>query len=162
MKRDAVISDCGTYRYLLSREWADGPTCTFIMLNPSTADGKQDDPTIRRCINFAKRERCGKLFVVNLMAFRATDPSKLPLDDRAVGPDNSNYIFKVAAETDGPIISAWGANKAADRYALSFMKAARRRDLQLYCLKLTASGHPGHPLYVKSDAPLKPYPEFTL
>ena len=73
----AVLSECGLYRYRLDRRWADGPTCGFIMLNPSTADAEVDDPTIRRCIGFAKREACGALIVVNIYPLRATKPADL-------------------------------------------------------------------------------------
>lgn len=156
MEAGAVLSDCGTYRYRLSRRWSDGPTCLFVMLNPSTADSYEDDPTIRRCIGFAKREGCGSLEVVNLMAFRATNPSALPADDSAVGPDNADHVFTAAAEVDGPIIAAWGAHKAAARYAPGFLHGFAVRGLRLHCLKKTAKGSPGHPLYVRGDAPLVP------
>lgn len=73
-EQSATISECGRYRYRLTRRFADGPCATFVMLNPSTADETIDDPTIRRCRNFAIREGCGGLVVVNLFAYRATDP----------------------------------------------------------------------------------------
>ena len=157
IKTGAVISDCGKYRYRLDRRWSDGPTCVFIMLNPSTADHTQDDPTIRRCIGFAKREGCGALAVINVMAFRATKPKDLPRDFRiAAGPENSAHIRSVVAEADGPIVAAWGAHKGAawaGGKVLAICKAAGR---QVYSLKTTQSGSPGHPLYVKADAPLVP------
>lgn len=153
----AVLSDCGTYRYRLTRRWGEGPTALFIMLNPSTADASEDDPTIRRCIGFAKREGCGALEVVNLMAYRATDPKTLPSDSTAVGPDNADHVFTAASEADGPIIAAWGAHKAAGRYAPGFLHGFAVRGLRLMCLKKTAAGAPGHPLYVKADAPLLPF-----
>lgn len=76
--RSAKISVCGRYRYFLERVLpsGDGAMC-FVMLNPSTADGEADDATIRRCIYFAGREGCKNLWVVNLFAFRATDPREL-------------------------------------------------------------------------------------
>ena len=88
----AVISDCGNYRYLLTREISEplfsrGPACCFVMLNPSTADAQQDDPTGRRCMGFARREGCVGLSVVNLYGLRATKPASYglpltPLDRR--------------------------------------------------------------------------------
>lgn len=157
-KSGAVISDCGKYRYRLTREWGIGPSCVFIMLNPSTADAFEDDPTIRRCIGFAKREGCGSLTVVNLMAFRSTDPSKLPPDNEALGPDNTYHVFDAATKSTGPVIAAWGSNKSALRYAGRIILGLSERGVKLSCLKKTKEGFPGHPLYIKADAPLSPFP----
>ena len=77
MKRSAEISECGKYRWWLRRRWADGPVVCFVMLNPSTADAEQDDPTIRRCIGFAQAWGCGALEVRNLFPFRATNPADM-------------------------------------------------------------------------------------
>jgi hypothetical protein len=109
MKRSAYISPCGAYRYSLSREWAPGPACTFIMLNPSTADADIDDPTIRRCIGFAKAWGFGGLAVVNLFAFRATSPKDMQSAAEPVGPAND------AAIADGVglstiAVAAWGVH----------------------------------------------------
>ena len=154
MERHAIISPCGVYRYRLSRRWADGPSCMFIMLNPSTADALQDDPTIQRCIGFAKREGCGAMDVVNLMAFRATKPVNLPDGKSALGPDNAYWVCRTADECRGPHIAAWGAHKKAERYAKGLLHVFSARGRDLMCLKKTASGAPGHPLYVRSDSPL--------
>lgn len=84
--RGAVISDDGRYRYRLWRTWApELPRMAWIMLNPSTADAEVDDPTIRRCVGFAKREGCGGIEVVNLYAYRSTDPSVLGTVDEKHG-----------------------------------------------------------------------------
>lgn len=155
MQSTAILSECGTYRYRLSRKWSAGPTCLFVMLNPSTADADQDDPTIRRCIGFAKREGCGGLEVVNLMAYRATNPKDLPSDRSAVGPDNADHVFTAASEVDGPIIAAWGAQKAAKRYAAQFLHGFEMREIPLRCLGLTKLGQPRHPLMVRADQPLE-------
>lgn len=90
----------GDYRYRLGRAWAGGPTCTFIMLNPSTADADQDDPTIRRCVGFAKALGCGALEVVNLYAYRATNPRDLLRQDERVGPENDYWLRE--AQLDPP------------------------------------------------------------
>ena len=75
MERTAIISPCERFRYALTRRWTDGPIALFIMLNPSDADAYIDDPTIRRCIGFAKRENCGGLRVENLFAYRSPKPN---------------------------------------------------------------------------------------
>ena len=82
----AVISQDGLYRYHLERRWSDAPFLTFVMLNPSTADAEIDDPTIRRCVGFSKREGAGGIAVVNLYAFRATSPADLRQASAPYGP----------------------------------------------------------------------------
>ncbi len=84
--KEAVISDCGRYRYRLTRRWGDGPLLSFIMLNPSTADAEVDDPTIRRCMGFARRDGYGGIVVGNLYAFRTTKPKALFAADNPLGP----------------------------------------------------------------------------
>ena len=105
----ARISKSRRYRYTLTREFDGDSTCLFIMLNPSSADAVQDDPTIRRCIGFAKREGFGRLEVVNLYAFRSKSPSALFADLDPVGPDNTGEIRKALGRAD-VVIVAWGNN----------------------------------------------------
>ena len=157
MLKDAIISDCDRYRYRLTRSWGEGSRCVFIMLNPSTADGEQDDNTIRRCISFAKREGSGSLVVVNLMAFRSTDPDLLPAGDEAFGPENALHLQREIAACDGPIIAAWGSHKAADRYVPVVREILAGSGREIRCLKLSTRGRPYHPLYVKGDSPLLPF-----
>ncbi|MFD3920195.1 DUF1643 domain-containing protein [Streptomyces sp. NPDC058595] len=92
MIRTALISDCGRYRYRLTRTWGPGPAAVMVMLNPSTADGTQDDPTVRRCVTFADAWGCGGLIVVNLYAWRATKRAELKLAPDPVGPDNDAHL----------------------------------------------------------------------
>lgn len=88
----AGISECGTYRYWLCREWSPGlDSLVWLMLNPSTADATQDDPTIRRCMGFARRWGYGGITVVNLYAYRATNPRDLLTAADPVGPENDRY-----------------------------------------------------------------------
>lgn len=150
----ATISPCGLYRYRLSRRWSSGPTCVFVMLNPSTADARHDDPTIRRCIGFAKREGCGSLVVVNLFAFRATSPADMKAATDPVGLENDEHITRAMVDADGPVIAAWGAHGS---YRGRDGHVRLLTDVPLSCLSLTKSGAPGHPLYIKADAPLVAY-----
>jgi hypothetical protein len=92
--RSAVISPCGRYRYRLDRRWADGPSIAWIMLNPSTADSNTDDPTIRRIRAFSQAWGFGALTVVNLYAWRATDPRDLWQAPGPVGPENDAYLVE--------------------------------------------------------------------
>ena len=91
IERAAVISKCGAYRYSLTRRWSGAPLLTFVMLNPSTADAKEDDPTIRRCIGFARREGAGELIVANLYALRSSAPEALWSARDPIGPKNSAH-----------------------------------------------------------------------
>lgn len=150
----AVISDCGSYRYTLTRWWGEGPNCAFIMLNPSTADAERDDPTIRRCISFARREGCGGLIVLNLFGLRATDPKELALHPFPVGPDWRHWIDAMLPNIDGPLIAGWGAQKGIAAQVETMRQALNAAGLKAMCLGKTADGSPRHPLYVKGDQPL--------
>lgn len=160
MKRSAIISPCGRYRYELKRRWLkQGPTALFIMLNPSTADALQDDPTIRRCIGFARREGCSALRVVNLMAYRATDPDNLPDNIlEAVGPDNDRHLAHAIERVQGPIIAAWGGNRRALEPRDLLFEMLDLKQVRLHCLGKTSKGAPKHPLYLPNNAPLIEYP----
>lgn len=153
----AVLSDCGRYRYLLGREWADGPTAVFVMLNPSTADALHDDPTIRRCLRYARDWGCGALAVVNLYAWRATDPGDLWTADDPVGPENDAHLVAaatIAADMSGPLVGAWGANAKADRIAAVLALPGMDR---LTALGVTKAGQPRHPLYLKANLTPQPW-----
>lgn len=155
---DAVISDCGRYRYRLTRTWDPSrESLVFVMLNPSTADAAVDDPTIRRCIGFARRDGYGGIIVVNLFAWRATDPADLPSNlPMRMGPDNRRYVYEAATGRD--VILAWGSHSAAwpevtdplpERLWLAGARSIR-------CLGFTKSGKPRHPLYVRADQSFVP------
>ncbi len=151
----AVVSDCQQYRYSLGRRWSDGTTCLFVMLNPSTADATVDDPTIRRCIGFARREGCGALEVVNLYALRATDPKELQRHAAPRGPQSDQYVARAIAHCDGPIICAWGADPAARSVQGDMIGLIQRAGRIPMCLGTTKAGMPRHPLYLPKDAPLE-------
>lgn len=146
-KREAILSDCGRYRYVLSRSWDPAkPAVVFVMLNPSTADARFDDPTIRRCVGFARAWGYGKLLVGNLYALRATDPDELAAADDPVGPENA-YWLNWLRRCGDITVAAWGAHK---------MAAARQAEVMdllggLHALRVTAKGMPGHPLYLPGD-----------
>lgn len=158
---NAVISRCGHYRYLLTRLLSGmSPPLIFCMLNPSTADAEIDDPTIRRCLGFAKREDAHSLVVVNLYAWRATQPKDVPsmndpFDD-PVGPENDSTLLYVAQNGGRRIVCAWGAGAERER-VVAVCKALREAQVDLLCLGTTKHGHPRHPLYVRGDQPLVPF-----
>lgn len=145
----AILDPTGAYRYRLWRRWGDERLVTFIMLNPSTADASVDDPTIRRCIGFAKAWGHGGLNVVNLFAYRATNPRALLTALDPVGPENNQHILSLACEGTR-LVAAWGANSAAQGSQgrnVRWMLA----EFTLWHIGLTKDGHPRHPLYVRAD-----------
>jgi len=153
----AWFSEDQAYRYLLTRWLGDEPkVMTWIMLNPSTADAFTDDPTIRRCIRFARREGCGTIRVVNLFAYRATDPRELSAPGRdPVGPDNDRFLDEHTQAS--LVVAAWGAGGTLNGRAREVGGRLAAAGTRLNCLGVTKDGHPRHPLYVRSDAPLIPW-----
>lgn len=161
MIRSAVISDDNRYRYLLERRWGGGNPLCFIMLNPSTADDRADDPTIRRCIGLATGLGYGAIVVANLFAFRTTYPKELRLLSRsqAVGPDNGAYLESAIAEAGG-VVAAWGwqGGAVADwvRSGETVVRSlCATHGRKLYQFATCKDGSPRHPLYLKSNLPLQ-------
>lgn len=154
----AAISEDGVYRYWLSRWWdLSLPTVSFIMLNPSTADHEKDDPTVRRCMGYAMRWGFGRLNVLNLYALRTPYPQELWMADDPIGPMNDFYIEEHAV---GMVVAAWGASAGVrgSVRAVHVRKLLADRGRSLSALRLTAGGHPGHPLYLPRDLKPIPYP----
>lgn len=158
--RSAEISDCGRYRWWLRRHWKffengihvpGKGICCFVMLNPSTADGTQDDPTIRRCIKFAQDWGYDTLSVRNLFAWRATDPRELFHAESVTGGPRGDTEL-LAACTANLVIAAWGAKVPFERdiQAMDLIRKCFPR-VPIYCLGTTKDGKPRHPLYVRAD-----------
>jgi hypothetical protein len=159
MERHATLSPCGAYRYRLTRLWApDQPPLTFVMLNPSTADHQQDDPTIRKCCGFARRLGYGGIRVFNLFALRSTMPAGLLFHADPVGPRNDEFL---SSTTVGITILAWGAPSNARVRQLVEARQhavlAMLRERPLFCLGRTNDGAPRHPLMLAYESPLQPY-----
>lgn len=156
MIRTAIIDDSGLYRYRLGREWDPlfPKRCCFIMLNPSIADASVDDPTIRRCIGFAKAWGFGSLGVLNLFAYRSTDPKAIRLVADPVGPENDKYIAReIRDDACGLVVAAWGNGGMIHNRARAVVE---RFGKMMLCLGKTEVGHPRHPLYVPAKAKLVP------
>jgi hypothetical protein len=148
----ATFSPCRTYRYALWRRWDmfDDRFMAIIGLNPSTADERDDDPTIRRCIGFAKREGFGGIVMLNLFAYRTKSPSIMKRAADPIGPDNDRIIM--GYDRKGfMIVGVWGA----DGHFMGRADEVRKLINQpIYCFGLTKSGQPLHPLYLRADTPL--------
>lgn len=158
----ALVSDCGRYRYFLSREMDPrlGTLC-WLMLNPSTADAAKDDPTIRKVMGFTKRAGYGSVLVVNLFAWRATDPDDLWTEIRRPGGDpegplNREEIMSAARLSDA-VVCAWGARAFARYQAARVLEWLAERDTRLLCLGTTKDGDPLHPLMPSYGHHLMPF-----
>lgn len=147
MQPGATFSTCRSYRYDLWRTWVGGEGyAMFVGLNPSTADEAADDPTIRRCIAFAKSWGYAALCMTNLFAFRATVPKVMMRAPDPVGPRN-DCVLKERAGSAGIIVAAWGAHGQFQGRAAQVIALLPR----LHYLRLTKDGHPGHPLYLPAS-----------
>ena len=149
MEGNAGFSRCKGYRYWLQRRWDDGPEMVFVGLNPSTADAKSDDPTLRRIIGFCDNWGFSAVTVINLFAWRSQHPRDLRAVQDPVGPRNNYWIKKLSRGTD-PVVAAWGDGGVLherNQYVLTRMT-------WLYCLGVTQRGHPRHPLYAPATCRL--------
>jgi hypothetical protein len=146
MKTGALFSPCNQYRYRLWREWEEGAgVLAFVMLNPSTADETANDPTVERCQRRAKAMGYRRLEVLNIFAFRSTDPQALYSHHDPVGPANDYHILRIASVVD-MIVLGWGAHGALNGRGNNVMDMLR--GYKPHALRITKDGHPGHPLYI--------------
>lgn len=168
----AVISECGIYRYTLTRQWGDGPCVAFLMFNPSVANAEISDATVRKCIGFSKRWGYGRLIVLNLFAIRNRDPKavgRMGLD--AVGPLNDYWINEYVKECR-EVICAWGcgehfrASKHSGLTSLDYRPTSLLRnlraahpDLPFMCLGYREDKHPRHPLMLSYETQRIPFGE---
>lgn len=151
IKRDAIFDPTKKYRYSLMRVWDSGQLgkIVWIMLNPSTADDKIDDPTIRRCMGFSRRWGYRIMEITNIFALRSTDPKLLYTDEDPVGPANDDYI-RAACHSAALVMCAWGTHgdlRDRGRYVSHSLLGLQ----PLHCLGTTGGGFPRHPLYVRAD-----------
>jgi hypothetical protein len=155
---DAHFSADGRYRYWLTRAWAPLPSVNFICLNPSTADSKSDDATVRKLRGFAQRWGFGGFCLTNLFAYRSTDPRGLRAAPDPVGPDNDQWVANIASRAS-TIVVAWGAASEHERalQVLMLLDSIRARPATVCCLGLTRGGHPRHPLYMRGDTVMRPF-----
>lgn len=155
---NATFSPCTRYRYTLTRTWdPTRPRLVFLMLNPSTADALANDPTVERCHRRALRMGFGGVGVVNLFAFRSTDPDALYSEPDPVGPDNDAAILAMCLDA-GQVIVAWGTHGNYQGRAASVLRALADAGIRLHALAINADGTPKHPLYVSNDTAPVPYP----
>jgi hypothetical protein len=139
------------YRYRLWRLWDETkPHVAFVMLNPSTADARELDPTLRRCLGFAQAWGCGGFDIGNLYALRSTDPRALETYvGNVVGPLNDEYLRRIAEAASFGVVASWGVHARSTRADHVLALLARHR--RVLHLGLTKAGQPRHPLYLRGD-----------
>jgi hypothetical protein len=153
---DALVDPTGRYRYWLTRHWDDlRRPVTWVMLNPSTADASQDDATIRSCTRLS-RPLGGGLVVVNLFAWRATEPAGLKTAADPVGPDNDEHLL-IRAFQGKRVIAAWGTPGTLLGRGEQVTRLLRRAGIELWCYGVTKNEQPRHPLYLPTASELVPY-----
>ena len=150
--KNAVLSGDRKYRYALWRIWdTDSQAVMFICLNPSTADEFIDDPTLTRCINFAKSWGFGGVITANLFAYRTTYPQELKNVKNPVGIQNDKWLKSLAGSA-GLIVGGWGNHGVF----MGRSKAVAGLISNIYCLDRNKTGQPAHPLYQpKNSKPVR-------
>lgn len=153
----ATFSSCKKYRYLLYRLWDnfENGFCVFIGLNPSTADENNDDPTIRRCVDFAKRFGYSGLYMLNLFGLRSTDPKKLINVDDPVGDKNNKIIKEVCLSNNGYKICCWGNYGSFKNRGVQLINFLDHFEIVLHCFGFTEKNEPKHPLYLSKESKLE-------
>lgn len=153
----ATFNTARTHRYLLTRVWnPEVPPAVFVMLNPSTADAFRRDPTVTRCLGFARREHAGGLVVLNLFGLRSTDPSALAGHPDPIGCSNNQLILESVQHTK-IVIVAWGVHGTLRDRDSEVTSLLVQHDIELMCLGRNQGGSPKHPLLVRGSQPLEPY-----
>ena len=154
----AKFSECRKYRYLLWRQWdSTKAMATFLMLNPSTADEIDNDPTVERCQRRSLQMGFGGLRVVNIFGFRSTDPNGLYREPEPIGADNDAAILEASRDA-GIVICAWGKHGELNGRGKAVLEMLRTHGIQPHYLQLNQDGTPKHPLYVKYSVPPTPWP----
>lgn len=144
----AVFSADDRYRYLLYRSWSNNPSVNFVMLNPSTADEIDNDPTVERCQRRADAMGFGGLIVTNIFAFRATDPKEMKAESCPIGEENDAWLLAAASWCD-MIVCAWGSHGSHKGRSASVKQLLKSNyPDKLHYLRLTQRGQPQHPLYI--------------
>lgn len=156
----AVISRCEQYRYFLWRYWNHEhlPLLCFIMLNPSKADAVADDPTVRKCVGFARRHNFGGVDIINLFAYRATAPADMLRAHDAIGPMNDEYLIAVTdrvVDNGGTVVCAWGNHGAGTERERHVIDMLAGIGIKLHTLRLNDDGTPAHPLMLPYTCALR-------
>lgn len=156
----AIFSPCRKYRYTLWREWDFGyGTVNFLLLNPSTADENVLDPTLTRCLKYSQAWGYKKMIITNIFSYRSTCPFEMKKQDEPIGTLNDFYILLSAQESNKVVL---GFGNHGNHLGRGLEVLSLLRDYDLYCLDVSKTGFPKHPLYLKGDLNAKIYSESCL
>ncbi len=158
-KPAAIFSPCRNYRYTLFRRWENGPTVSWLMFNPSTADEFQLDPTLRKCKGFSQRWGYGAMAILNLYAIRGTDPKTPSKTVDPVGPDNDKWISEIVRDSE-MVVYAWGCAQHMKTIGLRINEVrcfALLHGKKEVCLGYREDGHPRHPLMLSYETQRIPF-----
>lgn len=151
IKSDAIFSEDKKYRYLLSRQWQKAkPQVCFIMLNPSTATENVDDPSVRKCGEYARKWGYGGISIMNIFGFRSTDPKELKKVIDPIGKENDDHLLVNALFCD-IVVCAWGMHSLYKNRGVGIKTLLEKHGVPLYYLELSKTGVPKHPLYLKGN-----------
>lgn len=142
------FSDDELYRYAWVASWGKGKPLMVVGLNPSTADENQTDPTVAKCVQYAKDWKFPGLIMANAFAYRSTDPKKLYELEDPVGERNDFYLKELSTFA-GCVLLAWGNHATYRNRSENILKLFN--GLELFCLKTNKNGEPAHPLYLKKS-----------
>jgi hypothetical protein len=150
----ALFSRCRRWRYLLWRCWDEAkPVANFLMLNPSTADEFQLDPSCTRARNYAEHWGYGAVVITNIFGWRATDPGEMKAVKDPVGRGNDAAILKAARDAK-LVVCAWGNHGLHLERSRHVTGLLREANVPLNFLRMNGQGEPAHPLYLPGN--LKP------
>lgn len=151
IRSTAEFSPCRRWRYSLFREFDGGSdSIAFIGLNPSTADEQKNDPTVSRCIRFAQQWGYGSMYMLNIFAWRDTDPRGMKAAEDPVGPGNDDELLTICGAVEA-VVACWGVHGShAERGA--YVAGRLLSCVPLQCFGVTKDGHPKHPLYLRADS----------
>lgn len=147
-----MFSACRRWRYEVARIWdPQAPRVAMVMLNPSTTDAVRVDPTVRRCLGFARAWGAGALSVTNCFAWRSPDPRVLRHVADPVGRDDDRFVIAAARAAD-LVVAAWGVGGELRGRGAEVQRLLADADVAVSVLGLTRDGHPAHPLYLPATA----------
>lgn len=153
MRPNVIFSPDRKYRYTLTRKLGDQPDdrlCAYVLLNPSTADEVRSDPTVTRCLRRAERNNFAWATILNIFAWRSTDPNALYEQTDPVGPENDDYIVEECRKAD-QVICGWGGHGELLDRGKHVLKLLRKAGVRPFALKVNGDGHPSHPLYLSYE-----------
>ena len=160
MRSDAYLSPDRVFRYWLLRVWDEAlPLYCVIGANPSTADETEDDPTIRKVIGFGRSLGYGGALMLNVGAFRATDPKDWKAASDPFGPENTVDHLQRYIDQYSPalVVAAWGKPVMSSERGKIRASVIKRKILGMKCWGMNADWSPRHPLMLSYSTPLKPF-----